>query len=147
MPYAKAVARFSINGGQGTGTLINNEANNGRAYFLTAFHVVDRNKNGVLDASEINALSTATFRFEFWRTNCNGNNSIANGIGFSGAILRASWKYTDMVLLELMNPPGIGDCVNYAGWTRQTGAPANNTGFVIHHPQGDDMRITSLKKR
>jgi hypothetical protein len=144
MPYARAVARFITNGRQGTGTLINNEANNGRAYFLTAFHVVDRNKNGILDASEIAALAQARFHFQFWRTTCNGsiNNSI---IQFTGAGLRASSGYTDMVLLELLNPPGIGDLVNYAGWTRQTGAPANNTGFVIHHPQGDDMRITSLK--
>lgn len=79
----------------------------------------------------ITALAQARFQFQFWRTNCNGSIN-SNWIEFSGAVLRASWKYTDMILLELLNPPGIGDLVNYAGWTRQTGAPANNTGFVIH---------------
>lgn len=50
------------------------------------------------------------------------------------------------MLLELNNPPGIGDLVNYAGWNRQTSAPPDNTGFIIHHPQGEDMRITSAGK-
>ncbi len=120
--YARTVARFSSNGFQGTGTLLNNEANNGRAYFLTAFHVLDVNRNifnkpvgnGVIDPDEEAALANARFQFQFWRTSCNGtvNNQF---IQFTGAILRAAWKNTDMVLLELINPPGIGDGVNYAG--------------------------------
>lgn len=144
MPFARAVARFTTNGRQGTGTLINNEANNGRAYFLTAFHVVDRNKNGVIDASEIAALDEARFQFQFWRTHCSG--SVNNdGIQFSGAVLRASWRNTDVVLLELTNPPGIGDLVNYAGYNRQINSPGNNNGsFVVHHPQGEDMRVTTV---
>jgi hypothetical protein len=145
LPYARAVARFFSNGIQGTGTLVNNEANNGRPLFLTAFHVIDRNKNEILDLSELIALQTATFQFQFWRESCNGSvNTVGNQ--FTGAILRAASLYTDMVLLELSNPPGIGDLVNYAGWNRQTSAPADYTGFIVHHPRSSDMRITSLKE-
>lgn len=150
VPFARAVARFSSNGFQGTGTLINNEGNNGRAYFLTAFHVLDVNRNilgnptgnGVLDPDEIAALARATFQFQFWRTQCNGtaNN---DGLQFSGAVVRAAWPNSDVVLLELINAPGIGDLVNYAGWSRQINSPSDNASFVIHHPEGEDMRITS----
>ncbi len=143
--FARGVARFASNGYQGSGTLINNEVSNGRAYFLTAFHVVDANNNNVIDASEIAALVNARFQFQFWRTGCSStiNNT---GLQFSGATLRASSRQTDVVLLELNNPPGVGDLVNYIGWNRQTSAPPDNTGFIIHHPQGEDMRITSAGK-
>jgi hypothetical protein len=61
---ARAVARwFKITGGQYSGTLINNETNNGRAYFLTAFHCVDENDNGQLEQSEIDDLLLASFSF------------------------------------------------------------------------------------
>jgi hypothetical protein len=149
MMSARAVARFVSNGFQGTGTLINNEANNGRAYFLTAFHVLDVNDrpwpfpngNGVLDPNEIAALAGSRFRFQFWRNQCNGNTN-NTGVQFIGSILRAQNRGTDMVLLELINQPGIGDRVNYAGWSRQTNPSANSQSFIIHHPWGEDMRHT-----
>ena len=141
---ARCVARFISNGYQGTGTLINDENNDGRAYFLTAFHVVDANNNKVIDASEIAALTHATFQFQFWRTTCNGtiNN---NGLDFTGALLRTSSQNSDVILLELLNPPGIGDGVNYSGWNRTTSSPSNTNSYIIHHPQGEDMRITNTK--
>lgn len=151
--YARATARFVSNGFQGTGTLLNNENNSGRAFFLTAFHVLDVNRNifnrpvgnGVLDPDEIAALAGATFQFQFWRTQCNStvNN---NFIQFTGAVVRAAWPNTDVVLLELTNPAGIGDLVNYAGWNRQTNPPADYGSFIIHHPHGEDMRVTNTSK-
>ena len=123
---------------------------NGRAYFLTAFHNLDNGggifgwENGILDPDEIAALANARFQFQFWRTACNGtvNN---DAIQFSGAILRSSYQNTDMVLLELTDPPGIGDGVNYAGWSRQTNAPSNTSSFILHHPDAADMRVTSTR--
>ena len=149
IPYARAVARMVTEVTPGrfgfcTGTLINNETNNGRAYFLTAFHCIDRNKNKVIDQQEIDLLAITDFQFQFWRTVCNGtvNNRT---LDFTGAILRASSPNTDVVLLELTNPPGIGDLINYAGWNRQTESPTDNNSFIMHHPQTQDMRITSTQ--
>jgi hypothetical protein len=141
---ARTVAKFISNGYEGTGTLINDENNDGRAYFLTAFHVVDVNNNKVIDASEIAALQNARFQFQFWRTICNGtiNNTF---IQFDGATLRASSPQSDVILLELLNQPGIGDGVNYAGWNRTTSSASNTLSFIIHHPNGEDMRITTTK--
>lgn len=153
MMSARAVARFVSNGYQGTGTLINNEANNSRAFLLTAFHVVDVNwngslwplGNGVIDADEQAALLGSRFQFQFWRPQCNGN-FVATGIQFSGSIVRAQNPASDMLLLELTNPPGIGDAVNYAGWSRQTNASSNNESFINHHPNGKDMRHTQTTR-
>jgi len=147
---ARAVARFSSNGYAGTGTLINDENGDGRAFFLTAFHVIDVSggflggSNGVIDQNELNALANARFQFRFWATNCNGT-VITNGLSFSGAILRAAWNNSDVVLLELVNGPGIGDGVNYAGWNRQTNAPADYGSTIIHHADAQDMRITNTR--
>lgn len=151
MNSARAVARFASNGHVCTGTLLNNENNNGRAFFLTAFHCIDVGggifgwSNGQIDADEEAALANARFQFQFWKTTCNG--SVNNtGIQFTGAVIRAAWKNSDVVLLELINPPGVGDGVNYAGWNRQTSAPSDNYSYIIHHPKGEDMRVTSTKK-
>ena len=146
---ARAVARMVTEVTPGrfgfcTGTLINNEVNNGRPLFLTAFHCIDRNKNNVLDQQEIDLLAITNFQFRYWRTYCNGNFTNAF-IEFTGAILRASSFNTDVVLLELINPPGIGDLVNYSGWNRQANSPSDNYSFIIHHPQTEDMRITQTK--
>lgn len=146
MHSARAVARwFKIDGGQCSGTLINNETSNGRAYFLTAFHCVDENDNGQLEQGEIDNLQFATFQFQFWRTQCNGIIN-SRGIEFNGAVLRASSRASDVVLLELIEQPGIGDRVNYAGWNRTTSAPDDYLSYIIHHPHGADMRLTTTRR-
>lgn len=149
MPSARAVARVQMPVGNNkavlfTGTLINNEQNNGRPLFLTAFHCIDNNNNGSIDAAEIENLRRANFQFQFWRTDCNG--SINNPfIDFNGATLRASNRASDMVLVELINQPGIGDGVNYAGWSRQTSSSSNSQSYIVHHPSGEDMRLTQTR--
>ncbi len=149
MMSARAVARMQIRLnnnriGQCTGTLINNEQNNGRPYFLAAFHCIDLDDNGIIDNNELQALRRWMFQFQFWRTQCSGNTN-NTGIQFNGAILRAQNRSTDMVLLELIEQPGIGDGVNYAGWNRQTNASSNSQSFIIHHPDGEDMRYTQTR--
>lgn len=94
---ARAVARLITNGYAGTGTLLNNENNDGRAFFLTAFHCIDVSggvfggSNGQIDAAEEAALLNARFQFQFWSTDCLGS-VINSGLWFTGAIVRASWK-------------------------------------------------------
>jgi V8-like Glu-specific endopeptidase len=146
---ARAVARIQIpldnnRVAHCTGTLINNELNNGRPYFLTAFHCIDMNNDGILDNNELQALRRWMFQFRFWRAQCNGNTNNPF-IQFNGAILRSQNRGSDMVLLELIDQPGIGDGVNYAGWSRQTSASSNSLSFVIHHPRGEDMRYSQTR--
>lgn len=70
IPLSRTVARMITQisltkAGFCTGTLMNNKANNGRPYYLTAFHCVDINKNNVLEQSEIDALASSVFQFQF----------------------------------------------------------------------------------
>lgn len=140
---AESVAVFNCNGLLCTGTLLNDEVSDGRPFFLTAFHCLDKNENGELDVDEISALNSAVFQFQYWRTTC--NSATINEIRFSGATLRAAWHNSDFLLLELKNPPGIGDIVTYSGWNRQTSAPEDVGSYILHFPQGADMRITLTK--
>lgn len=157
MVVAKAVARFIVNIRSKfyycTGTLLNNELNNGRPFFLIAFHCLDVGDpgfpliilpNGIIDPEEESGLASASFQFQIWSTTCSGS-TINSGIAFIGAVLRAQYRGSDGVLLELTHPPGIGDGVNYAGWSRQTYDPSNTNSFIIHHPQTKDMRITTTR--
>lgn len=157
MGSARAVARIFIPVvgnlfSQCTGTLINNEENNGRAYLLTAFHCIDNGTNGlpgslpngIIDQEELVALRRAFFEFQAWRTLCDGN-IINRFITFNGAVLRSSNRSTDMVLLELIDQPGIGDGINYAGWSRQTTLPNSTLSYILHHPDGEDMRHTQTQ--
>lgn len=133
MAYAHAVAEIEVGGLQGTGTLINNESNNARPFLLTAFHLIDFNKDNQISSDEIENLRSAAFLVQYWRTTCSGD-VLNYGLFFTGAILRAARPTkggSDMVLLELINGPGLGDGVTYAGWDRATSAPSNSSSFII----------------
>lgn len=140
---SRAVARLRISNGGfwrgGTGTLISNELGNGRAYFLTAKHVIDLNKDGSIDSYEVNQLLSSRILFRYWITGCSGS-SPESGVEFFGAQIVAQYSSTDMILLELNNPPGIGDNVTYAGWNRGSTLPSENGSFVAHHPEQEHMR-------
>jgi len=146
---AKAVTRITVpigttHVGFCTGTLVNDEANDGRAFLLTAFHCVDVNKNDRLETDEINAYLRAQFQFRFWKTQCSGGATNA-GLEYTGAVLRAAYRQSDMALFELINAPGVGDDVNYAGWSRQESKPSAGGSYIIHHPRGVDMRLTPTR--
>lgn len=140
---SRAVARMRIWNGSywdgGTGTLISNELGNGRAYFLTAKHSVDLDDDGSIDAFEENQLLSAEFKFQYWILGCSGTLP-EPGIYFIGAQIVAQLSSSDMILLELINPPGIGDDVTYAGWNRGSTLPSENSSFVAHHPDFEHMR-------
>lgn len=134
----EAVARIVVGGFGGTGTLINNEAQDRRPFFLTALHVVDLNDDGNIDQAEINALATAQFQFDFRNNSCNGTLVTTNTR--TGAILRAFNPQTDMALLELSQEIPLAWVATYAGWTRNSGTP--NYITVIHHPHGNPQRLS-----
>ena len=140
LPEGLAVAEYVTNGDGCTGTLINNESINGRSYFLTAFHCIDKNNNGSIEASETAALKAATFLFKFWKNGCTGN-SVSYNV-YTGATVAATSRYQDGILLELTQGPGIGDGPTYAGWNT-TDFPNNSGPYILHHPLEQDMRITN----
>lgn len=148
IPYARAVGLLSIVTPNVivncSCTLINNEAANGRPLVLTAFHCLDIDEDGWLSPAEKDYLLGSNVQFRFWKNACNGS-IIEQGLTFTGLEWRQSSNQSggsDYLLMEMTNPPGIGDGVNYAGWNRQASPPSPNESFIIHHPDEQDMRLT-----
>jgi lysyl endopeptidase len=127
-----------------SGSLINNGRNDFTPYFLTAFHCVDADENGVLSDVEKADVDSWSFRFGYMRQSCGSGNTLTT-FDFSGADFRAAYVYSDFALLELQQQPISGQANNfpdvfYNGWDRTGNIP--NSVVAIHHPDGDLMKIS-----
>ncbi len=87
-----------------SGSLLNNQCQDLRPFFLTAFHCLDANKDQMLDANEKD-LSLYAFRFKYEASipTCPGNSTGTQGtwILYSGASFRSAYFPTDFALAEL----------------------------------------------
>ena len=129
----KSVAMM-ITGGFGfcTGSLVNNTANDGKKYFLTANHCYSNPANW---AFRFNWISTNTV----CATTQNSTSNINYYETVSGATLRARRANSDFCLVEINSSfPSNWDII-WAGWDRSV-TPATTT-FGIHHPAGDIMKV------
>lgn len=124
-----------MSGGSGfcTGALVNNTAQDGTPYFLTADHCLG------------GSPATWVFRFNWDSPNpvcAQTQNSTDPGGPYNdvnGAVLRANNGGSDFGLLELNSSP-TGSNVYYAGWNRSN-SPASGA-MAIHHPRGDIKKIS-----
>jgi lysyl endopeptidase len=110
-----------------TGALINNTAQDGTPYFLTADHCLGGNVNNWV------------FRFNYESPNCANVNGPTNQ-SVSGSILRANNSGSDFALLELSSTPPAAYNPYYSGWDRSGITPPAAVG--IHHPSGDIKKIS-----
>lgn len=136
----EAIAWILLNGSTQlcTGSLLNNTCQDFTPLFLTAFHCLDQNSNGVLSSSEIqDAEQNWVLRFKWKSPSCNGSNSYAYSTYNLDSDLLASWKETDFALFELDQRP---ENASYLGWDRRDRIP--NPVTIIHHPAGDVMKIS-----
>ena len=139
-----------------SGTLLNNTAEDGEGYFLTAAHC------NPLFVSNPNILnwdpSTWQIYFDYQQTTCN---SVTNFINFhkiifgadvlSADALNPSNNFainSDYLLLRLKEPKESRKYMKlcYAGWESKDLAGTINAaaGYIsIHHPRGDYKKITS----
>ena len=122
----KAVALI-VNGGFAacTGSLVNNTANDGTPYFLTANHCLG-NPN------------TWTYYFNHESSTCSGSTGPTNA-SISGGTLLVADGGADVALIELSSEPLAAWDVEFAGWDASGSNPENATG--IHHPSGDLKKI------
>lgn len=110
-----------------TGALINNTAQDGTPYFLTADHCLG------------GSVSNWVFRFNYESPGCANVNGPTNQ-SVSGATLRANNSASDFALLELSSNPPASYNPYFAGWSRITTTPPSSVG--IHHPSGDIKKIS-----
>jgi hypothetical protein len=126
----RSVARYSVGGTSlCTGQLVNNTANDNRAFFLTANHC------GI---SAGNAPSVVVY-WNFQSPTCgqHGGGSLAQNQ--SGATFRMAKADVDVTLIELNAIPSSSFNVYYSGWDRSNSTPPGAVG--IHHPSGDEKSI------
>ena len=130
----KSVARILAGGSLCTGTLINNTAEDGTPYFLTANHCGPQN------------MGSAVFRFNYDSPIC-GSQTIANSqspVGaqqtINGSSFISSNSYTDFGLVLLNSTPPDAYDLCYAGWNKSSSLPS--TAVCIHHPSGDVKKIS-----
>ena len=126
-----------------SGSLVNDECQDLRSFFLTAFHCLDSDYNGSLSNSEKD-LSIYSFRFKYesGTPSCPGKSMGTQGtwIVYSGAAFRAANYATDFALAELYGSIKNQPRIALAGWDRRNITPQTTT--IIHHPNGDAKKIT-----
>lgn len=115
-----------------TGALVNNTANDGKPYVLTADHCFSN-------------PATWIFRFQWQAPDCNKPAISPSFQSLSGAVLRARATASDFCLVEitggLMGGTVPGTFTPYfAGWDNSGATPQSGTG--IHHPDGDIKKIS-----
>ncbi|MDK7374671.1 T9SS type A sorting domain-containing protein [Weeksella virosa] len=116
-----------------SGTLINNTAEDGTPYFLTADHCIN------------SRTPNWTFRFKWISENPDCGTTAPSGDGprvysMSGAEIVARSANTDFALLKLRNEIPEEWELSWAGWDRTGTPPTEVTG--LHHPAGDIMKIS-----
>lgn len=111
-----------------SGALVNNTANDGHPYFLTADHCLGGN------------VGNWTFYFNHESANCSGNSGPTNQT-VSGATIKANNGGSDFGLLEINNGAPITLDVEWAGWDNSDSEAAVTAATGIHHPAGDLKKI------
>ncbi|MGE4632985.1 MAG: hypothetical protein AAEJ47_08100, partial [Planctomycetota bacterium] len=121
-----------------TGFMVNNTAQDGTPFFMTADHC------GVTGG---NAGSLVVF-WNYENSTCRTPGSAASGgpgngtlNEFStGSIFRAGSATSDFTLVELNTPPNAAFGVSFCGWNATTSSPSSAVG--IHHPNTEEKRIS-----
>jgi hypothetical protein len=111
-----------------TGFLINNTANNGTPYFVTANHCINQE-------SLANTLITY-FNYEEASCNVSGTSPLT----ISGSTLLFTVRESDFTLLKLGNPPPPSYQPVFAGW--DISDTAMGPVHMIHHPGGASKVIS-----
>jgi hypothetical protein len=124
----RAVAMVNVGGGFCTGQLLNNCANDGTPYFLTADHCLG------------SPVENWIFTFNWDSPTCDPTENAPMDQTVSGSVLHANSGATDMAFLELDEAPPVDYEVFYSGWDK-TATPATSV-TAIHHPQGDIKKIS-----
>ncbi len=127
----RAVVHILAPSGNCSGTLVNNTANNGKQYVLTAQHCLPSNLN----------VSNWRFKFGFEGIDCAAEESVPFNT-VSGAQLLAHNAPTDFALVEILQPIPIEYEPYFAGW--DIDGPTGDVApvFGIHHPSSDIKKIS-----
>ncbi len=136
---AKIVLKQGLNYYLCTGSIVNNTAQDGKPYFLTAEHC------GV--SSSAADFNQWVFYFNYEAAACVNPSSDPASLTITGCVKRSAAgdgggnTGSDFKLLEFNSAIPASYGVYYAGWNRNNvGSPS---GVSIHHPSGDIKKIST----
>jgi lysyl endopeptidase len=120
-----------VTGGSGfcSGALINNTANDGTPYVLSADHCYS-------------TPGSVVYWFNWQSATCSNPGSSPSYNSISGATQRARNAASDFWLVELSSTPPSNYNVYYSGWNRTTDNNITGKIWGIHHPAGDIKKIS-----
>lgn len=121
----RSVAAIFIGGGICSGSMINNTANDGTQYFITANHC--------------GGMNNAVFRFNYELSGCGGGTAPTNQTVQGSTLMKAS-SSGDYRLIRLNQQIPANYNVFFEGWDRSNVTPANT--IAIHHPQVGPKKIS-----
>lgn len=143
------VVRISVTNpdGQGwcSGSLVNNLAQDCKSYFLTANHCAISEQDGTMATAAM--FEQWKFYFNYQRPNCGTGTAFANH-SVTGCVLRGNSNDnggdsgSDYVLVEGDDAIPDNYTPYWCGWDA-TGSATSN-GVCIHHPNGDEKKISSF---
>ncbi len=123
-----------------SGSLVNNQTLDCKAYYLTAFHC------GVnATASDFTAWK---FYFRYQRSGC-GTGNAPGGYSVTGCVKRADSNDgggnsgSDFLLLEGEDAIPTNFNPYWQGWDSNTANPGSGA-YCIHHPNGDEKKISTV---
>lgn len=122
-----------------TGTLVNNTANDGKPYLLTASHCLN-NQFRIQNPDYEEVAGKIVCYFNYNSPQCSPVEPGRTDQTVASAHFRAVNEKTDMALLELLDTPPTDYRAYYAGWNAQDAGTAPYT--CIHHPSGSLKRIS-----
>ncbi len=135
------VCRIIIDGSElCSGTMVNNTANDGVPYVLTAFHCFQTVNNSKPSQSELEKLAQSSiFLFNYESPYCASiDGDVSHSL--SGSSLKASFDSLDFALVRLNDVPPTNYRPYWVGWNRVNIAPSSS--ICIHHPLGDIKKIS-----
>ncbi len=118
-----------VSNGFCSGSLINNTANDGTPYFLSANHCYS-------------APGGVFFIFNWQSATCANPSTSPSFQSISGATDKARNAASDFWLMQLNATPPANYNVYYSGWNRTTSTSLSEKIWGIHHPSGDIKKIS-----
>jgi lysyl endopeptidase len=112
-----------------TGVLLNNTANDGKPYLLTAQHCIET----------YSQAGGTIFYFDYESPSCHGPNGNEKKT-LRGSTIRAVCEPIDFTFVELDNKPPTSYYPYFAGWN--VSDQIDDTVVTIHHPMEDVKKIS-----
>jgi hypothetical protein len=127
-----------------TGVMVNNTANDGKPYLLTASHCLNKDFSVKNPDYEAVAGRIICF-FNYASPTCDTLMRGTEEMSVASALYRAVNEKSDMALLELAEAPPVYYQPYYAGWTiEENGGAPPYAG--IHHPTASVKRVNIYEK-